>query len=191
MKAKATTATTATTIDRARPVSEILHVWALAPAAIGACCLAADRRRARAPELFASMLMLSAMLDAAALHRIAGVYWAAMLLTAAVVLAAVRGPRRPRRRGRPAATPGMTTHTALGLVVMAVLTVFLPHGYDPVREAHAHGLSTGTTTSLLGAGSLAYVAWSAAGAVRHAGADRAQFVTMGVSTAVMAAALVM
>ena len=42
-----------------------LHLLALAPAAVGLCCLAADRRRARAAEVVAAMLMMMAMVDAA------------------------------------------------------------------------------------------------------------------------------
>ncbi|MBU4465518.1 MAG: hypothetical protein KKH75_06700, partial [Actinobacteria bacterium] len=81
-----------------------MHAWALAPAAIGTCCLAADRRRMRAPELAASVLMLFAMLDAASARLVPPVYWAAALLLSAMLLAALRGPRSTAARRAPHST---------------------------------------------------------------------------------------
>lgn|GEM_PF-1214464 len=91
---------TATTIER---MGEALHLWALAPATVGACCVAADRGRARVPEFAAAALMLLAMADAATgAGLIAPVFWAVLLVAAAMALAALRGTRRGPRGEAPA-----------------------------------------------------------------------------------------
>jgi hypothetical protein len=119
-------------------MSETLHMWAVAPAAIGTCCLAADRARVRPPEIVASVVMLVAMLDAGLLGLVAPVYWAAVLLIAALALAAWR---RPRQRRTPRVPTTMTLHTALGLVMMAALQVAM--GTHPPTSAHTHGVGLG------------------------------------------------
>jgi len=67
-----TTAVTDTTVENVT-----LHLFALAPATIGLCCLAADRRRARAGELATALLMLVAMADAAVTRLVPVVWWVA------------------------------------------------------------------------------------------------------------------
>lgn len=169
-------------------MTEILHAWALAPAAIGTCCLAADRRRVRAPELAASLLMLLAMLDSALERIIAPVFWAALLLLGAMGLAA--SGRLRGRATRPAA--GMTLHSAIGMVAMAGLLLAMGHAGAETSAAsvHAHGVSGTTLTVALLAASLVYALGSVLAALRaHGGLDRAQYAAMGASTVVMGIAL--
>ncbi|WP_022878781.1 hypothetical protein [Microbacterium sp. B19] len=165
-------------------MSETLHLWAVAPAAIGTCCLAADRARVRPPEVVASVLMLLAMLDAGLFGVVPPVYWAAVLLAAAVGLAFWR---RPRQRHAPRVPPLMTAHTATGMALMAGLQMAMSaHGGG--ASPHAHGL--GLPAFLL-ATALGYAAASA-WAMHHMPArlDRAQIGAMAASVALMAVAAV-
>jgi hypothetical protein len=166
-------------------VSEILHAWALAPATIGTCCLAADRRRVRAPALAASVLMLLAMLDSALGRVVAPVFWAAILLAGAMGLAAAQ-----RQRGRrPRVGAGMTLHTAVGMVAMGALLLAMGHG-SAAGSAHEHGMSSATLLSVLLVGAMVSAGASFVAALRgHGRLDRAQFAAMGASTLVMAMAL--
>lgn len=162
-------------------MSETLHLWAVAPAAIGTCCLAADRARVRPPEVAASVVMLLAMLDAAIFGVVAPVYWTGLLLAAALGLAVWR---RPRQRRSPRVPPTMTLHTALGLVLMAALQVSMGAHGSP--SGHSHGL---TLAPFLTAGVLAYAAVSVAAIRRMPGRlDRAQIAAMAASLAVMSLA---
>ncbi|MBZ4486608.1 hypothetical protein LQ938_06490 [Microbacterium sp. cx-55] len=170
-------------------MNEALHVWALVPAAASACCVAADRRRVRVPELAASVIMLLAMVDAALLGIVPRPYWAALLIVGAVGLAALRSPRR-RHRPRSDDDALMTVHAALGLVAMAALLLAMAPA-SAAAPAHAHGLGAGATTGLFVVASIAYGAWSAIAAQRaHGRLVRAQFGAMGLATVVMAAAIV-
>lgn len=170
-------------------MTEILHAWALAPAAIGTCCLAADRRRVRAPELAASVLMLIAMLDAAVGRLVAPVLWGALLIAAAMGLAGLRSVRRADRP-RPAIGRAMTVHTTVGLIVMAALLLTMAAG-PASSPTHAHGMSAGALSIIVLLGVAAYCAASVIAAVRaHSRLDRAQFVAMGLSTAVMGLGLI-
>jgi hypothetical protein len=166
-------------------VTDILHIWALAPAAIGTCCLAADRRRVRAPELAASVLMLLAMLDAAFGRLVAPVFWAALLLAGAMGLAVAGRRRGPRSR----VDAGMTLHTAIGMLAMGALLLAMGHG-DAAGSAHAHGVSSATLVIVLTGGSAIYAVTSAIATLRaHGRLDRVQYAAMGASTLVMALAL--
>ena len=165
-------------------MTEILHAWALAPAAIGTCCLAADRRRVRAPELVASAVMLLAMMDAALVRVVAPVLWSALLLVGAMALAALR--RRRRTGLEPiGSAETMTVHTAIGMVVMAALLVTMGHA-GVASPPHAHGMgSVALSTTMLGAVAV-YAAGSAIAAARaRRWLDRAQYAAMGASTLVM------
>ncbi|MDQ1128850.1 hypothetical protein [Microbacterium sp. SORGH_AS_0888] len=166
-------------------MTEILHAWALAPAAAGACCLAADRRRVRAPELAASALMLLAMADAALTGLVAAVYWAGMLLLAAMTLAALRRDRRGLERHPGERT--MTLHTTTGLVTTAAL--MLVGGHHPGAGGHVHGVSVATLAAAVLAACAGYAVWSAVSALRtRATLERAQYAAMGASILLMAAA---
>ncbi|HWI31214.1 MAG TPA: hypothetical protein VNT50_06970 [Microbacterium sp.] len=173
-------------------MTEALHTWALAPAALGACCLAADRRRARVPELAASVLMLLAMLDSSRTHpAVPAVLWAEILLIAAMAVAAVRG-RRAATHADADAMPstGMTLHTNLGLVVMAVLVALMSPHSDGI--AH-HGPSLGAFVLGAAIASAAYGAASVVAAARTARTrrlDRVQYAAMGISALGMALPLV-
>lgn len=163
-------------------MSEILHLWAVAPAAIGTCCLAADRARVRPPEVVASVLMLIAMLDAGLFGLVAPIWWTAVLLGAALSLAIWRSPRR-RRSPIP---PAMTVHTALGLIAMAALPLAMTtHGSE---SGHGHGIGLGP---VLLAGAVGYAVLSAV-LVRRMSArlDRLQLSAMGSSVLLMAVAVV-
>lgn len=176
-------------------MTELLHAWAIAPAALGACCLAADRGRARWPDAVAAALMLAAMLDAVLSRIMAPVYWAALLVAAAMALAAWNSPRR--RGPRPSGRTGMDVHSALGLVAMAALQLGMPHGPSAgvlaaVRAGHEHGGGGPLLTAVLLAGAVAYAVFSAALLTRsHRGLERAQLLCMGASVALMAAGAVL
>lgn len=165
-------------------MSETLHLWAVAPAAIGTCCLAADRARVRPPEVVASLLMLLAMLDAGLLGAVPPVYWAALLLAAAVTLAFWR---RPRQRRMPPVPVTMTVHTAAGMVLMAGLQLAMS-AHAGAAGGHVHGLGL---APLLAAGVVGYAAASL-GAMRRMPArlDRAQIAAMVASVVLMAVAAV-
>ncbi|MFH8252398.1 hypothetical protein ACH3VR_18675 [Microbacterium sp. B2969] len=169
-------------------MTELLHAWALAPAAIGTCCLAADRRRVRAPELAASLIMLVAMTDAAFTAAVPRVFWAVLLLVAAMALAAFRGARR-----RPTlhADAAMTLHSTSGLVVMAALLTAMAAGGHTAAAAtgHVHGASPSLLTVVVTAAVLAYAAVSTAATVRsRRWLDRAQYAGMGASALAMGVA---
>jgi hypothetical protein len=169
-------------------VTEILHAWALAPAAIGTCCLAADRARVRAPEFVASVVTLVAMVDAALGRVIAPVLWSALLLLGAMALAAVRNGRGAEMTPMRSAQT-MTVHTAIGMVVMAALLVVMgPSGAG--ASAHNHGTSAGVLTAAMLGSVAVYAAGSVVAAARTGRwLDRAQYGAMGASTLVMGVAL--
>lgn len=169
-------------------MGDILHLWALAPAAASACCVAADRRWVRAPELAASVVMLLAMIDASITRSVPTVYWAAVLLGGAAVLAAVRSPRRSARRPSPPAS-GMVLHTTLGMVLMAALMVAMSGG-DAGPAAHAHGASPAAVSAAFAIAVVGYAIWSGVEVGRaHSILVRAQFGAMGLSTLLMATGL--
>ena len=160
---------------------ETLHLWAVAPAAIGTCCLAADRARVRPPEVVASVLMLLAMLDAGLFGLVAPVYWTALLTTAALALAAWRRPRQ--RRTPPVPTP-MTLHTTLGLVIMAALQLAMGAHGSPT--GHTHGV---TLVPVLVVAVVGYAGLSVLTMHRMpARLDRAQIGAMTASLVLMAVA---
>ncbi|ALJ19456.1 hypothetical protein [Microbacterium sp. No. 7] len=168
----------------------LLHLLALVPAAIGVCCLALDRRPARAGELVAGVAMLAAMIDAAVTGLVAAVWWAALLVAGALALSAVRG----RRRSAAAAMPGaaaMTMHAATGMIAMAALMIGMPAAgaLEVAGHSHGHGApAIGTAGALLGA---SYVVASAVLAARtRVALDRAQYGAMAASVGLMSLALV-
>jgi hypothetical protein len=177
-------------------VTELLHAWAIAPAAIGACCLAADRGRARWPDAVASALMLIAMLDAALTRLVAPVYWTVLLLASAMAFAAWQRPRRAAGRRAGSAPGPMTVHTGLGLVGMAALqlTMAPQPAVTIAATAHAHGAVGGGSllSVLLVGGAAAYAALSALLVLRaHRRLDRAQLICMGASVLIMAVGAVL
>ena len=164
-------------------MSEILHVWAVAPAAVGACCLAADRARVRPPEVVASVLMLLAMLDAAVFGVVAPVGWTALLVAAALGLAIWR---RPRQRRAPRVPALMTLHTTLGMVVMAALQLGM--GGHGATIGHAHGVALVPFLLVVAVG---YAGLSTVAMTRMpARLDRTQIAAMAASVGLMVVAMV-
>lgn len=198
-------------------MGEILHLGALAPAAVGACCIAADRRRARTPELAASVLMLVAMLDVVLWGVVAPVAWAGVLIVAAIALAALRGrTARSRAAARvPVSAAGvpisgtrvpvsgarvpsavMTVHATLGLVVMATLVLaMIPDASAPaVTVGHQasgapFGLLAAASALLFGLVSAVAARAPHDGGARVSALERGQLIAMGASTAAMGMAL--
>lgn len=182
-------------------MGEILHLGALAPAAIGACCIAADRRRARAPELAASVLMLVAMLDVVLGGVMAPIVWAALLIVAAMGLAALRGRAVRSRAGRApraAVVPStvMTVHATVGLVVMAALVLAMIPDASAALSITGHhgsgapfGLVAAASALLFGLVSVIATRAPHGGAARASVLERWQLVGMGASTAAMGVAL--
>ncbi|QKJ20479.1 hypothetical protein [Microbacterium hominis] len=164
-----------------------LHAGALVPTAIGTCCLAADRRRVRLPELAASLLMLLAMLDVWLTGWVAGVYWAAALIGGALALAAWRRPRR-RLAGDRGERP-MLAHTTIGMIAMAMLLVTMVAAHPESAGSHAHAHGGVPIDALVLAGCAAYAVSSAVLAARMTRrGERAQVLTMGIAVLMMAAA---
>ena len=180
-------------------MSEFLHLAALAPAGVAACCVVsdrpADRRRGRFVEIAVALLMLGAMIDVSRpAPMFAPVLWAALLLLGAIALGATLRRRRIGARGD-SAFPVLAhgpIHGALGCVVMAALVLVM---VGPAATATAtatpshHGASASVLTVVIGAGVLAYGAYSVL-ALRHGPPlQRVQFAAMGLSTLGMAAAV--
>ncbi|MGM1017428.1 MAG: hypothetical protein ACQEW8_07820 [Actinomycetota bacterium] len=175
-------------------MNTILHVLALAPAALGAGVLCATRRGTGAPERAAAVLMVGAMTDAMTVSLVSPVVWFAVLILAAVVLAAVRRAPLPATGG-PATRTGLSTHLALGLVVTATLIVLMPSGsvvaeLSSTSPSHAHGGDAGLltfvcATLVIGTAAAAATAVRADRSWRH----RLHHVAMSGSTIAMAAAV--
>ena len=181
-------------------MTEILHAWAIAPAAIGTCCLAADRGRVRWPELAASVLMILAMVDAALSHALPAVGWMVVLIGSAIGLAALRRVRPLHARAAGGAARNvrglgaMTVHTTLGMIAMAALQLAMSGTGAPAAASasHAHGGGSGAgLAAVLLASAVAYIVASLVLAVRaHGRLDRAQYAAMGVSVLAMGLAIV-
>ncbi len=180
-----TTAVTDTTVENVT-----LHLFALAPATIGLCCLAADRRRARGGELATALLMLVAMADAAVTRLVPVVWWVAMLLAGAIALSAAGGRRRGSGRSADAVRMPMGLHAAAGMVVMAALMLAMTGG-GVADAAHHHGASAPALAPVGVALAGAYVLGSVRVAVRARTAlDRGQYAAMAASVGLMSLALV-
>jgi hypothetical protein len=185
-------------------VSEFLHLAALAPAGVAACCVVSggrvDRRRDRFVEIAVTLLMLGAMIDVSRrTPLIAPVLWAALLLVGALVLGAStrRGIAGARGDAGARVLAHGPIHGALGCVVMAalVLVMVAPAGAGVRAVSHHGGGGTllgapaSVLTVVVGAGVLAYGAYSVV-ALRHGRLrERIQFAAMGASTLGMAAAV--
>lgn len=123
-------------------MSELLHVFALAAALVGAGSLGLMRRGAGVPEVAAAALMFIGMADAMTLALLPPIVWFAVMLPAALALAA--RCRAPRGNAAPAGAGSavLTGHLALGLISTAALILLMTTmGPDAVApaDAHAHG----------------------------------------------------
>ena len=167
-----------------------LHLLALAPAAVGLCCLAADGRRARAVELAAALLMIIAMADAAVTALVPAALWAGALIAGAMLLAVTRGRARAlAARGMGGGT-AMPVHAASGMLVMAALLLATAGGPAATIAGHHHSAAPALTL-VAAAVATAYVVASAVLTVRARGRlVRAQFVAMAASVGLMSLGLV-
>ncbi|MGG7509866.1 hypothetical protein [Plantibacter sp. YIM 135249] len=175
---------------------EALHLGALLPAAVGACCTVGGRRGI--VDLVAAIVMLAAMIDAATgaalLHPLV---WGAVLVAVGIVSAArLRGVGASSATaatadiGADTETPAavatvtvtaerqhrlMLVHTSLGLLVMATMLVAMAsHGSHaalgtPSSVTH-HGAAGAGTFGVIVAAAVAsytaFTAWLTASAVR-------------------------
>lgn len=162
-------------------MTDVLHLGALFPAAVGACCTVGGRRGA--VELGSALIMLAAMLDLASGAGIVHPLVWALVLVALAIVSAVRlraGRRASGSAGAPAEgrlrhRTAMVVHTSGGLLIMAALVcamaghaasrMYADSGMHPSAH-HGSGISLG---SLLIAVAIAgYVALSARLAVAAA-----------------------
>lgn len=200
--------TTATPVTLTTAEIVTPHLLALAPAAVGLCCLAADRRRARVREVAAGLVMMIAMIDSAVGHLVPLVWWVALLLATAMALAA------SHRRSRLAHGAGsgpvrgteatMVAHAAGGMVVMAALLLAMATGGAAAGAwpgvgvaAHAHGGSgVGASAAEIGVLGVTlagvYVVASLVVIARsRSPLDRGQYAAMAASAGLMAWGLVL
>lgn len=170
-------------------MSEILHLGALIPAAVGVGTLVGMRRDAGRPELVAAVLMLAGMTDAMTVSLVPPVVWFAALIAAGLALAAGRRVS-PVATARPGAM--LSTHLALGVISTAALILLMPAMPSSTPAllvpSHEHGASS-TMPQLVGAGlalgtlALAVVALRAERSWLH----RLHHTTMAASTVAMCA----
>jgi hypothetical protein len=149
-------------------------------------------------EIAVAVLMFIAMVDVLRpAPALAPVLWAALLLVGALALAA--GTRRRASAEAPVVASSVrvgalhgSIHGALGCIVMAalVLVMIAPTGLSATTTHHAAiAGSASVVTVVIGAGVLAYGAYSVV-ALRHGALrERIQYAAMGASTLGMAAAL--
>jgi len=138
-------------------MTEVLHLGALLPAAVGACCTVGGRRGV--VELGSSLVMLAAMLDlASGVGLVVPLLWAAALVILAVVSAGRLRFGHPASAG--AGGPGsivarsrhrsaMVVHTSGGLLIMAALVCAMAS--HPASGVHAE---TSMSTSMHHAGGI-------------------------------------
>lgn len=179
-------------------MNDLLHLGALALAAIGAGSLIGMRRGVGAPEIAAAVLMLAGMGDAMTVALLPPVVWFAVMLPSAIALAIrCRVPAVLGDRSAPAG--GMlSAHLALGLVSTAALILLMAAipaadvADATVRSAHSHGGGAGmpqvlSVTLALGAVVLSAIALRSERSWRH----RLHHTTMAASTVAMSAIVVL
>lgn len=174
-------------------MSELLHVFALASALVGAGSLLLIRRGVGLPELAAAALMFVGMADAMTLSLVPPVVWFAVMLPAALALAARCRSRRNAGAGAGSAT--LPAHLALDLLSTAALILLMTTMTPPTAEAatlsHAHGGGAMMPQMMgivlgLGAILLAGVALRS----EHSWERRLHHTTMAASTVAMSAIVV-
>lgn len=175
-------------------MNDLLHLGALALAAIGAGSLIGMRRGVGAPEIAAAVLMLAGMGDAMTVALLPPVVWFAVMLPAAIALAircrvpAALGDRNAQAGGM------LSAHLALGLVSTAALILLMAAipGDDltgvAVSSVHSHGGGAGMPQVLsvalgLGAILLSMIALRSERSWLH----RVHHSTMAASTVAMSA----
>jgi hypothetical protein len=151
-------------------MSELLHLSALLPAAVGVCCTVGGRRR-RTADAVLTAVMLVAMADVSLrigmLHPLG---WCALLVLLAIsgAVAARRGSARVGARGSGAGWAGVhlsALHLALGLITTAALLALMPGGGGAsasVSSVHQHGGDVLRSLVLCGAAGYAgFAVWLA------------------------------
>jgi len=178
-------------------MTDILHLAALALAAIGAGSLIGMRRGVGTPEIAAAVLMLVGMGDSMTVALLPPVVWFAVMLPAAIALAircrvpAALGDRSPAAGGM------LSAHLALGLVTTAALILLMATipatdaAGAVLASAHAHGGGAGMPQALgialgLGTTLLSVIALRSERSWRH----RLHHTTMAASTVAMSAIVV-
>ena len=167
-------------------MAEILHLGALLPAAVSACCTVGAARSRGALGVISAIVMLAAMLDLTGGGLLSPLLWSALLVASAV------GGALAVRLAPVALRDGMRTHGALGLVVMAGLVVLMAgagpagtvsSGGDPVGAHAQHAaLAAGPLAGTVWAGTAAYLAFSSA-LLRRPGAASVHAVATPVTAA--------
>ncbi len=189
---------------------EELHAGAVLPAAIAACCTLANRRTQRVLLAASSLLMVAAMLDLwLGVLRVPGAVWALALIVMGIAVAATIRHPGGAATANPGATTrrdgsraGMTAHAGLGLIIMGALVLMMPSAGSaaPTVSTPMAGMDHGAGSMLLPVVVVAVVVFLvftlrlAAHLSRGPGRDVLTAVepaSMGVSTAVMAAALLL
>ncbi|MFC6326776.1 hypothetical protein ACFQZV_12790 [Microbacterium koreense] len=166
---------------------EVLHALAVAPAAVGTCCAAADRSRggSHSSDLAASALMTVAMLDAALLHVIPVLWWALALGAAAVGSAIAARMRQGTRRDR-VVDAAMRIHAGVGMVVMAGLMLVMAASHTETIAFTSGGHHHAGSLAPVGAvAACAYGVASVVLAARAARWERVEYLAMGASTLLM------
>ncbi|TQL87037.1 hypothetical protein FB560_2704 [Microbacterium saperdae] len=181
--------------DHVVALSEVLHVFALAAALVGAGSLTLIRRGVGLPEVAAAALMFIGMADAMTLALLPPIMWFAVMLPAALALAA----RCRSSRGGEAAAGGrssvLTGHLALGLVSTAALILLMTTmtpGSVAAPAGHAHGGSAMMPQMMGGAfGIGALLLGAIALRAERSWAHRLHHVTMAASTVAMSAIVIL
>jgi len=175
-------------------MSEVLHVFALAAALVGAGSLGLMRRGAGVPEVAAAALMFIGMADAMTLALLPPIVWFAVMLPAALALAA--RCRAPRGNAAPAGAGSavLTGHLALGLISTAGLILLMTMGPDAVApaDAHAHGGGAMMPQLMAGAFGLGAILLGAiALRTERSWTHRLHHATMAASTVAMSAIVIL
>jgi hypothetical protein len=165
-------------------MAEILHLSALLPAAVSACCTAGAARSRGAWAVISAVVMLAAMLDLAGGGVLPPLAWSVLLVALAM------GGAVAARIARATGPDPMAAHAALGLVVMAGLVVLMAAGANApgagsaLPGGHAqHTAGAGPLAGTVWAGTAAYLAYSAVLVGRRA-ARRAHVAGAGMGGAV-------
>lgn len=155
-------------------MTELLHLGALVPAAVGACCTVGGRRGP--VDLVAAILMLAAMLDLGTGTAIVHPFLWAIVLTVLAVGSALRlrlgtatVAHRDDESGRALANhrAGMMIHTAAGLLIMAALVCAMaghgpggPYAGTGMHLGNHHGGSVDASAALIALAVACFIALS-------------------------------
>ncbi|HWH25053.1 MAG TPA: hypothetical protein VNT53_00200 [Pseudolysinimonas sp.] len=159
---------------------DALHAWAVVPAAVGACCMAADRGRTRGPEIVSSVFMVLGMMDMLrAIPALVPVAWTAILVVVGICLAVLSRLRTPRT--------SMTMHAALGSIVMGALLLMARPEMALEGDAAHHDGGSASLAFAFHLGAAVFVVGSFVLSARRGERlfARIQYGTMGLATLAM------